>query len=291
MTGWTRPHDLGDALGRLAADPALVPFAGGTDLMVLVNLGTLRGGRFLDLWRLDELRGIAVSAAEVAIGALATYAEIAAHPAIRARHPMLAQAAAASGAWAVQNRGTLAGNLGNASPAADSPPALLAYGARVELCSTRGARWVACQDFHQGYRRTARASDELITRIVLPRPAAGLAHFYRKVGTRRAQAISKVCLAGVAARRDGRLAGVAIALGAVGPTPLLCPGTGAYLEGRVPADVDRREVRRRLQSEIAPIDDDRSTAWYRRQVAGNLLEQFLDELEGSPSPGGSPPAA
>jgi CO/xanthine dehydrogenase FAD-binding subunit len=251
--------------------------------MVLVGLGTLRDVGFLDLWGLDELRGIAVSPGEIAIGALATYADIAAHPAVRERHPMLAQAAAVSGAAAIQNRGTLAGNLGNASPAADSPPALLAYGARVELRSVRGARWVACRDFHRGYRKTARGPDELITRIALPRPAADLGHFYRKVGARRAQTISKVCLAGVAALRGGRLADAAIALGAVGPTPLLCPRTGAGLEGRAPADVDRPEIRRLLESEIAPIDDDRSTAWYRTRVAGNLLEQFLDEIaEGSP---------
>ena len=278
---WARARTLDAALARLAEDPALVPLAGGTDLMVTLRLDSGRQDRFLDLWNLDELRGIEIRPGETTIGALTTYSELAAHRAIAERHPLLVQAARVSGAWAIQNRGTLGGNIANASPAADSPPALLAYRARLELRSMRGARWIDYADFHLGYRQTARAPDELITRIVLPElPPGPSVQLYRKVGPRRAQAISKVCFAGVAGLRDGRLADVRLALGAVAPTVVLASRTAQILEGRAPDARATAEARAQLEGEIAPVDDVRSNAWYRRRVAGNLLEQFLEEAAG-----------
>ncbi|MGH7308391.1 MAG: FAD binding domain-containing protein [Candidatus Rokuibacteriota bacterium] len=276
---WTRPRSLRHALEVMAAEPAVIPIAGGTDLMVLLALGGLREGHLLDLWSLGELRGIRVTPTEAVIGALSTYREVATHPVVAERYPALVQAARLSGAWAIQNRGTLGGNLANASPAADAPPALLAYGARLELVSTRGSRWLDYADFHLGYKRTARASDELIARIALSAPPEPATHFYRKVGTRRAQAISKVCVAGLAPVRDDRLGDVRLALGAVAPTVVLARRTAAYLSGRRTTDIDRVATRAFLDAEIAPIDDLRSSAWYRRRVAGNLLEQFLDTIQ------------
>ncbi|MGH7314185.1 MAG: FAD binding domain-containing protein [Candidatus Rokuibacteriota bacterium] len=276
---WTRPRSLHHALEVLAAEPSVIPIAGGTDLMVLLALGALREGHLLDLWPLGELRGVSAAPSETVIGPLTTYRELAAHPAVAERYPALVQAARLSGAWAIQNRGTLGGNLANASPAADSPPALLAYGARLELVSVRGSRWVDYGDFHLGYKRTARAPDELIARIALSMPAQPATHFYRKVGTRKAQAISKVCLAGVAPMHHGSLGEVRLALGAVAPTVVLARQTAACLSGRRPTDIDRVAARETLEAEIAPIDDFRSSAWYRRRVAGNLLEQFLDTIE------------
>jgi CO/xanthine dehydrogenase FAD-binding subunit len=276
---WTRPRSLAEALEVMAAEPSPIPIAGGTDLMVVIALGALHQGHLLDLRPLGELRGISVVPGETVIGALTTYRELALHPAVGRHHPALAQAARLSGAWAIQNRGTLGGNVANASPAADSPPALLAYGARLELVSVRGSRWVEYADFHLGYRRTARSADELIARIALPVPPAPSAHYYRKVGTRKAQAISKVCLAGLAPLHGGRLGEVRLALGAVAPTVVLARRTGAYLEGRRVTEIDRAVARSLLEADIAPIDDVRSSAWYRRQVAGNLLEQFLDTIE------------
>jgi CO/xanthine dehydrogenase FAD-binding subunit len=275
---WTRPHSLRHALEVMAAEPSVIPIAGGTDLMVLLALGGLREGHLLDLRPLGELRGVRAAPNETVIGALTTYRELATHPAVAERYPALVQAARLSGAWAIQNRGTLGGNLANASPAADSPPALLAYGARLELVSVRGSRWVDYADFHLDYKRTARASDELIARIALAMPPEPATHFYRKVGTRKAQAISKVCLAGLAPMRDGRLGEVRLALGAVAPTVVLARQTAAYLSGRRTTEIDRAAARETLEAEIAPIDDARSSAWYRRQVAGNLLEQFLDAI-------------
>ena len=281
---WSRPASLADALARKAADPALTPIAGGTDLMVLINQGALRAGHLLDLWGLGELRGIAVDEQAVALGALTTYADVAAHPVVAERHPLLVAAARVSGAWAIQNRGTLGGNVANASPAADSPPALLAYGARVEVASVRGRRWLDYAAVHTGYKQLALAPDELITRIELPRPPAGAVHFYRKVGTRKAQAISKVCVAALAERdARGAFGVVRLALGSVAPTPVLARDTAAWLAGQEPARVDRAAARARLAREIAPIDDLRSTARYRAAVAGNLLEQLLEEATRRPT--------
>lgn len=275
--GWIGARSLDEALQRLAEDATLVPIAGGTDVMVAIRMGGLREGRLLDLWRLDELRGVHVTGDGLVLGALTTYTEIAAHRGIAARWPLLAAAARVSGAWAIRNRGTVGGNVANASPAADTPPALLAYRARLELASARGTRWVDYGHFHTEYRRTVRAPDELITRITVPAPPEDGVHLYRKVGARRAQAISKVCFAGVASVRGGALADVRLALGSVAPTVVSASRTAAWLEGRRPADVDLDEARALIEAEIAPIDDLRSSAAYRRRVSGNLLAQFLEE--------------
>jgi CO/xanthine dehydrogenase FAD-binding subunit len=281
-TRWHAPRRLEDALAILATEPAAVPIAGGTDLMVSRRLGSLAEDVFVDLRGLAELRGIADTADGLMLGALTTYRELAASPLVGERHPLLVQAARLSGGWAVQNRGTIGGNIANASPAADTPPALLVYGARIEVAGARGRRWLPYAGFHVGYRATRRAPGELITRVLLPREdAAGAARgFYRKVGTRRAQAISKVCFAGIARRDGDRLGAVRIALGSVAPTVLAAERTAAYLDGRRRAEIDLRTARAHLEAEIAPIDDVRSTARYRRAVAGNLLEQFLEEIGG-----------
>ena len=160
---------------------------------------------------------------------------------------------------------------------ADTPPVLVVYRARVELASVRGRRWVDYGTFHTGYRRTLRAPDELITRVALPRPPPDARPFYRKVGTRRAQAISTVCVAGVARWRDGVLAEARLAWGSVAPTVLESRRTAEFLSGRHRDAIDLARARAVLESELAPIDDVRSTRDYRRRVAGNLLEQFLEE--------------
>jgi len=270
-----RPRDLRDALGLLATEPGRwQAFAGGTDLMVLLEAGKLPHKRFLSLWELPELRGITESNAYVTLGALTTYTELQRHPALRA-FPLLCRAAAETGGVATQNRGTLAGNIANASPAADSPPALLVYAAELELVSAQGARWLPYSGFHTGYKRMAMRPDELIRRIRLPRDARPWRPYYRKVGGRKAQAISKVCFAGAAHMESGRLVDVRIALASVAPVPLRCSRTEASLRGRrVDAAVLRR-AQEELAGEIAPIDDMRSTGRYRSRIAQNLLDDFL----------------
>ncbi len=265
------PRDLGDALALLDRDPgAWKPFAGGTDLMVLLEIGQLPHKRFLSVWKLPELRGIGASAEHVTMGALTTYTEVQRSDVLQREFPLLCRAAAETGGVAIQNRGTVGGNIVNASPAADSPPALLAYDAEVELLSARGARWVPYSTFHTGYRATVLAPNELLSRIRLPRNTAGWRQCYRKVGARKAQAISKVCFAAAARMENGSIADVRIALGSVAPVPLRCVRTEAAVK-------EGGDALAALAAEISPIDDFRSTAQYRARVARNLLREFLSE--------------
>jgi CO/xanthine dehydrogenase FAD-binding subunit len=275
------PRTLGDALALLRDEPgAWRPFAGGTDLMVLLEAGKLEHRRFFSVRHLAELRGIEESEGHVTLGALTTYTEVRRSPVLAREFPMLVRAAAETGGVAIQNRGTLGGNVANASPAADSPPALLAYGAEVELVSAGGSRRVAYADFHTGYKQTVMRQDELIARLRLPRPSAAARHFYRKVGTRRAQAISKVCFAALADTEGGAISEVRIALGSVAPVVLRCRRTEELLRGRAPGAETAAAALEEIAREITPIDDVRSTARYRTRVARNLLEEFLSGLNG-----------
>jgi len=275
------PRDLHAALGRLASDPGVWrPFAGGTDLMVLLEAGKLPHRRFVNIWNLPELKGITADEGGVTIGALATYTEIRRHAAIAREFPLLARAAAETGSIATQNRGTIGGNIANASPAADSPPALLVYDAEIELVSAHGTRRVAYANFHSGYKKMDLRPDELIARIHLPRAKGEWRQYYRKVGTRRAQAISKVCLAGAARIERGEIVEARVALGSVAPAVVRARATEEALRGKRPSRELAREAAAALEREIAPIDDMRSTARYRMRVAQNLLEEFLETLAG-----------
>ncbi|HVS83723.1 MAG TPA: xanthine dehydrogenase family protein subunit M [Pyrinomonadaceae bacterium] len=273
------PVSLSEALDVLARDEGKwKSFAGGTDLMVLLEAGKLPHRNYLNIWNLTELRGIEVTDAHVTLGALTTYTEVQNHDALRREFPMLCQAAKETGGIAIQNRGTLGGNIVNASPAADSPPALLAYDAELEFVSTRGRRWVPYQSFHTGYKQMNIRADELLRGIRLPRAPKKLTHYYRKVGTRKAQAISKTCFAGVARLDADRIAEVRIALGSVAPIPLRCTQTErTLLHKRIDAE-SLADARAALAAEISPIDDLRSTRDYRMRVSLNLLEDFLQKL-------------
>ena len=274
------PRDADEALALLADEPGVWrPFAGGTDLMVLLEANKLAHRKFFSIRHLGELRGIDVAPEHVTLGALSTYTDIQRNATMQAEFPMLCQAAFETGGLAIQNRGTLGGNIANASPAADSPPSLLVYDARLELVSTRGARWVAYKDFHTAYKQTIMRPDELIARIRLPRAAAERwTQYARKVGTRRAQAISKICFAGVARMEGERIEDVRMAFGSVAPTVVRCVRTEALLQGRTLDAATVAAARAELAREIVPIDDIRSTAVYRLRVAANLLEEFLWRL-------------
>lgn len=283
------PRDLSDALEVLAAEPgAWKPFAGGTDLMVVFEAGRLAHRQFLNIRNLKELRGIEVSAEHVTLGALSTYTDVRQSEVLQSEFPMLCKAASETGGLAIQNRGTLGGNIVNASPAADSPPALLVYDAELELLSASGSRRVSYQEFHTGYKQLRMRPDELLGRIRLPRRADGLRHYYRKVGTRKAQAISKICFAGVGRSEAGRIEEIRIALGSVAPVPLRAIKTEAVLTGQqIDAEVIKAG-RDALSKEIVPIDDIRSTANYRLRVAANVLEDFLLQLQSSAWGDGGP---
>jgi CO/xanthine dehydrogenase FAD-binding subunit len=273
------PGSLSETLALLAREPGIwQPFAGGTDLMVLLEAGKLPHKRFLSVAKLNDLHGIVVTADFVILGALTTYAEIQKHPLLQAEFPLLCAAARETGSIATQNRGTLGGNIVNASPAADSPPALLVYDAEIEIISVRGARWLPYHGFHTGYKKMQLASDELLRAIRLPRRAKPWRQYYRKVGTRKAQAISKVCFAGAALVENGTIRDVRISLGSVAPIVLRAVKTEDALRGSGVTPAVIAAVKQTLLREIAPIDDIRSTARYRLRVAQNLLEEFLSQL-------------
>lgn len=270
------PVVLADALALVGEDRR--PIAGGTDLMVLFQAGHLPYRRLVSLHAIAELRGIVSSSTHITIGALTTYTDIQRDENLGREFPLLVRAASWTGAVATQNRGTLAGNIANASPAADSPPALLVYDAELELLSKRGSRWVSYAAFHSGYKTTVLEPDEIIARIRLPRKTAGCIQYLRKVGTRRAQAISKVALAGLAQLTEGRMSRIRIAVASVAPVPLRCLKTELLLNGAIPDSALIEEARAELAREIFPIDDIRSTREYRRQVATNLLHEFLESV-------------
>src|SRR5688572_28237548 len=274
------PAKLAEALDMLTLDNgAWKPFAGGTDLMVLLEGGRLAHKNYVNIWNLQELRGIEVTDSQVTLGGLTTYTEVQSHQVMQQEFPMLCQAARETGGIAIQNRGTLGGNIVDASPAADSPPALLAYDAELELVSKAGARRIPYSEFHSGYKQMDIRPGELLRAIHLPRRTKGLTHYYRKVGTRKAQAISKVCLAAVAGEKDRDIDHVRIALGSVAPIPLRCFKTETALNGQPLNGQTIAAAKHSLVDEISPIDDIRSTKDYRLQVSLNLLGDFLARLK------------
>jgi CO/xanthine dehydrogenase FAD-binding subunit len=277
-----RPRHLDHALALLhesLGGERLVPLAGGTDLYVALNGGAVPGPRFLDLAGLRELKGVRERDGGLTLGALSTFSEIRQHPVVRRRYPALAAAAAQIGAWQIQNRATLGGNIANASPAGDSLPVLLVLEAVVHARSVRGARDVPFTGLFRGYRDLALEPDELITAVSLPPPGRAR-QFFRKVGTRRAQSISKVVLCGLLSLgRDGRVDLARIALGSVAPVTLRARRAEQALLGAKPSAATATAARAALLEDIAPIDDIRSDRDYRLLVSGNVLVQFLRAAE------------
>lgn len=257
-----QPRSVREALRMMRDEGPLVPIAGCTDVYVALNFGTQAPARFIDLLALAPLRRIAKSGDGLSIGALATYTSIIRSRHVRAHVPILAGAAREIGGAQIQNRGTLGGNIANGSPAGDTLPVLAAADATIVLRSVEGERRVPFARFYTGYRQSVARADELIVAIEIPRLEGR--QWFRKVGTRAAQAISKVVMAAVRAPTPR------IALGSVAPTVIRLSATEAALGG----GASIAEARHVLEQEIAPIDDLRSTAAYRRQVASNLLERF-----------------
>ena len=277
------PTRLEAAYALLAdADAVWRPLAGGTDLMVQMT-GEIGEPpeRVLDIWALDELRGIAVEPDALVIGALTTYTELRRSPLVAEFVPALRDAAATIGAAQIQNRGTLGGNVANASPAGDTLPVLLTLGADIVLGSAAGERTVAADDFWTGYRTTARRPDELVVRIRIPLAPDRVVRF-RKIGTRRAQAISKVvmALAWRAVTDDDPWTGVRLALGSVAATTIRAAGAESVLEGARPTRETADAAAAALTAELQPIDDVRSSADYRRAVAGRVLHRLVRDAGG-----------
>lgn len=280
----TQAASLDAALSLLAAEPGRhTPIAGGTELMVAFNTGRLATQSLLSIQNLEALRFIRTENDRLHLGAATTFTDIRRHPAIAQHWPLLAQAASWTGSIANQNRGTLGGNICNASPAADTPPALLAYDAEITLVSASGQRTLPYRDFHLGYKRTALRPDELLYSVSVPRLPEHARHYIRKVGTRNAQAISKTAIAALAEVHEDRISTIRIGAASLADRPIRLTQTEAALHGASTnasaIDATVKQARSAVFAETRPIDDIRSTACYRAHVAANLVEEFLRNLE------------
>ena len=277
------PGGLREILALLAdsADRVL-PIAGGTDVMVQYAAGTLRARKFVSIWNVPDLRRTEILPDELQIGAGCTYTDLRRQQMVRREFPLLAQAAGWIGGIANQNRGTIGGNIANASPAGDSLPALLAYDAELILVSIRGERRVPYRNFHAGYKKMDLAADELIRAVCLPRRYRGYISYARKIGTRRAQAISKVCIAAIGRMEQGIVQDVRIAMGSVAPMPVRLLDTERMLTGKALDASLVAAAAKAAVNEVKPINDIRSTARYRAAVVKNLVAEFLEKLRGAP---------
>jgi CO/xanthine dehydrogenase FAD-binding subunit len=274
------PHSLAEALDALAADPKLVPLAGATDLMVYLESGALPACTFLNLQEVSELKPALTLDGTLTLGALTTYRDIRVSR-VKEHFPMLASAAREVGSRAIQSRGTWAGNIANASPAADGVPALMAYDAELDLMSTLGGRRLPLSTFYRGYKQMDRRPDELITAIHLPAPQPGWREYYRKVGARRFQAISKTLLAArILLDAGGVVTDIRLVFASVAPYTLRAFRTETLIRGRQLTPAVINEAAAAIQDEIQPIDDIRSTEAYRRRVTSNLLRDFLEHCRG-----------
>jgi len=279
------PGSLAAVLELLADSPGeWTPIAGGTELMVAFASGKLGARKLVSLWGIPELRFIEIAPASIAIGAGTTFLDLRAHSGLAAELPLIARSASWIGSIANQGRATLGGNLVNGSPAADSSPALLVYDAEIEMVSRRGRRRIPYAEFHLGYKRNALAADELLYAVHVPTRFANHRQYFRKVGTRRAMAISKVALAATALLQADVIGEIRLAAASLAPCPTRLYRTEAALLGQRVTKKSIQVARRVLLAEAQPIDDIRSTAEYRRRVAVNLLEEFLLELSQEDTP-------
>jgi CO/xanthine dehydrogenase FAD-binding subunit len=278
-SGSATPRTLAEAVARLADDPELVPIAGCTDLMVADPLRRAAVARVLDLLAVPELRGVhPIADGGVEIGATTTFAEIGRSPLVGAVYPALVEAARSVGGWQIQNRATLGGNLANASPAGDSLPVLLALGAVVVAASARGLREIPGDQFHVGYRRTALLPGEIVARVRLPAPPAGSRQAFRKVGTRAAQAISKVAVAMLGRAAGGAVVELRLAAASVAATPVRLRRAEAAALGAAAGEEAGFAAGRAAAAEVEPIDDVRSTAEYRRFALERVVRRLVGEL-------------
>jgi CO/xanthine dehydrogenase FAD-binding subunit len=273
-----RPRTVHGALAMYAQTPEAVPLVGGTDLMVTWNLGEMNGRTILDLSLLREWSRIEETETGLTIGALATHTALQQHPIVRRRFPLLVAACATVGGVQIQNRGTIGGNIANASPAGDTLPPLAVYEAQVQVVSAKGRRRVPFLDIFAGVKKTTLGPGELIAAIDLPFPPRGpQRQLFRKVGTRAAQAISKTVAAGLLwLARDGTVRDVRFSLGSMAPTVRRLRSVESFLTGRLLTPAVIREASDLVTSDVTPIDDIRSTATYRLATSRRLLESFLE---------------
>lgn len=273
------PGSLAGVLDLLASEPGKwKPIAGGTELMVAFAAGHLTYPKLVNLWGISDLRFISSTATTITIGAGSTFLDLRKHALVDKEFPLLAKASSWIGSIANQTRATIGGNLVNGSPAADSSPALLVYDAEIEMVSIRGRRRIPYAEFHTGYKSNVLAADELLYAVHLPRRFAQHKEYLRKVGTRRAMAISKIALAATALMENNLVSEIRLGAASLAPFPARLRVTESGLLGKAITRETIKAARTALLTEAEPIDDIRSTADYRKSVAANLLQEFLLDL-------------
>ncbi len=271
-----RPRTPQEAVKLYAQNPDATPLAGGTDFMVGWNLGLLDNKTVIDLTSLKPWTKIRKKGKGWELGALATHTDIQEHPEILRRYPLLAEACATVGGKQIQNQGTIGGNIANASPAGDTFPPLAVYNAVVRTASLKGGRRIPFDKLFTGVKRTSLRSAELIESVEIPPLRKPTRSLFRKVGTRAAVAISKVCGAGLLwLRRDGSVEKIRFALGSVAPTVRRLKEVEHYLKDRKLSQDTLRVACSLVEKDISPIDDIRSTRDYRLEVSQNLLRSLL----------------
>lgn len=275
MTQAYFPRTLKEAVSRLAEAPELTPIAGCTDLLVAGSQQFQHKRGVIDLLRIPEIRGIRQDKSGWIIGATTTFRELAASRKIQRAFPALAAAAAEIGGWQIQNRATLGGNIANASPAGDSLPVLLALDATVVTAGPNGQREIPYHEFHVGYRKTALQPNEIIAWVRVPAASSGTIQYFRKVGTREAQAISKVVVAMSAHKDQGCLEEVRFGAGSVAAVPVRLEAAERTCGGRQPNVAVADETAEAAMAEVTPIDDVRSTAAYRKFVLGRVVRRMI----------------
>jgi len=276
----TKATSLKHALDIISTS-TITPIAGGTDIMVLLDAGKLPPGNFLDINSIDSLKNITEDGDYIYIGALNTFTDIRENNLCQQYFPMMCEAGRWSGARAIQNRGTIGGNICNASPAGDTPPALLCYDAEIELSCVDGTRWINYHEFHLDYKKLEKKPHELLTQIRIKKTNPNRFELYQKVGTRLAQAISKICFAGlIEFDADKRVKKVRLSWGAMGPYVLRSFKVEDFICGNKIDDALIESSVKKLGQELSPIGDIRSSADYRKRVAMNLLKHFLITSKG-----------
>ncbi len=276
------PKNLSEAFALLANEKTRGrPVAGGTDLMVQWSSGVLPiPERVIDVFNLSELKDIRETAEAVEIGSGVTHMQLRSSPLVQKSLPALAASAATIGGIQIQSRGTMGGNVANASPAGDLAPALMITGGFVVMASAQGERKVELNRFYLGYRKIDLRPDELIVRFILPKLPAGHQEGFHKLGTRKAQAISKVMGAWRGQIEQGVVKSLAVSLGSIAPVPVRLLELEKWIVGKTVNAKLLAEAERRAAAEVNPIDDIRSTADYRRWVSGRLVRKFLESLSG-----------
>lgn len=283
---FSSPRAIDEACAQMAAwhraGKKVWALAGCTDWMVERHMGGIEQGPLnaaaVDVSHLAELKGISVDGDIMTIGAAEPFVSLRRHPVVRERCSMLSEMAAEVGAIQIQARGTLGGNLVTGSPAADGVTALFALDAEVVLRSESGERTVPITSYYTGYRASVRREDELVVRFSFRLPRAGAHQMWRKVGTRKAQSISKAAVAGVAEVEGGVITRIGLAAASVAEVILALEGVRAKVIGKAPGQLDLRELEEAVDREIRPIDDVRSTAKYRRHVTKTLVRRFFEGL-------------